>query len=432
VAKSELPSPSLGESVVPAQPETVTLQADGSAAIERICASASFQKARVLRELLLYLWQNRHAEVSEYQLGVDVLGRRENFDPKVDAAVRVNIARLRQRLHLYYDSDGKNDTLRLQIPAGAYRIVLTPVACAEQDPLPTLTPAERAPAEYGSRYWRWIAIAAVAACVLIGWHDFHTWQRLQSSTSAVHPFWNEALRCPKAYSVIVPSPQFFRWREDGFVARDFRVNAHDQISQSPPLQLLRERWGEPETTTLYTVTTDTAASGEIARYLQDRGVGVDILTKSNVSQSMIEERDAILMFAAANAAQYEPFIQPLSFRFESSQLLNVKPKPGEPKNWKGQTLAQDHVISFGLIASLPSRSGLTRQLLLVSSHNHALATLLTSAPLLRAAYAHWKKNGSPEFFEMVIRFEVRGMTTLQAEPVAFHAWNAATPYVLQD
>jgi hypothetical protein len=435
VAKPELPPSSSGETRRSAQPEIANLGTDGAAAIERICASASFQKTRVLRELLGYLWSHRQAEVSEYQLGLEVLGRRENFDPKLDATVRVNVARLRQRLHLYYESEGKNDAIRLLIPPGAYRIVSTPVAVAEQqptDPVPAIPPEERPPVLERSRYWRWIAIAAIAVCVLIGWHDFHTWHRLQSSAPVTHPFWNEALRCRKAYSLIVPSPQFFRWRVGGFVARDFRVNAHDQLSQSPALQLLRERWGEPETSTLYTVTTDTVASGEIARYLQDRGVGVDILTKSNVSQSMLEERDAILMFAAANAAQYEPFIHALSFRFDSSQLLNLKPKPGETRHWRGQSFAQDHVISFGLIASLPSRSGLTRQLLLVSSHNHALATLLTSAPLLYDAFANWKGNGRPEFFEMVIRFEVKGMTTLHAEPVAFHGWKSSTPYVLED
>jgi hypothetical protein len=112
--------------------------------------------------------------------------------------------------------------------------------------------------------------------------------------------------------------------------------------------------------------------------------------------------------------------------------LNLKPKPGEPQNWQGQSFAQDHTISFGLVASLPSRSGLTRQLLLISSHNHALATLLTSVPLLRDAFAFWKRNGSPEFFEMVIRFEIKGMTTLRAEPVAFHGWKSSTPFVLEN
>jgi hypothetical protein len=133
------------------------------------------------------------------------------------------------------------------------------------------------------------------------------------------------------------------------------------------------------------------------------------------------------MFAAANAAQYEPFIQPLSFRFESPQLKNLKPGPGEPESWTGQSFSQVHSISYGLLASLPSRTGLTRQLLLVSSRNDALAPLLTSAPLLHSAFEYWKRHGRPEFFEMVIRMEVKGMTPLRAEPVALHPWTRNTP-----
>jgi hypothetical protein len=302
-----------------------SLETEAGEAIERVCSSASFQKARVLRDLLLFLWRNRDHEVGEHQLGTEVLGRRPDFDPKFDATVRVNIARLRQRLHSYYESEGKGDPIRFSIPVGVHRINY--VRDGNADGIATDSPAKGSSSSLSSPLsrlsWRGIAIGALSACLLLAVHDYQSWRKLQHAVPALHPFWTEALQCRKAYSIIVPSPQFFRWRKDGFVARDFKVNSHDQISESILLQSLRERWGEPETTQLYTVTTDTLASGEIARYLQDRGVGVDILAKSTVAQSLIEERDSILMFAAANAAQYEPFIHPLSFRFESGTKIST-------------------------------------------------------------------------------------------------------------
>ncbi len=428
---SELPTEALPPS--PAS-QKESAEAEPAEAVERICASSSFQKARVLRELLAYLWRNRDTEISEYQIGTEVLGRRKDFDPKLDATVRVNVARLRQRLHFYYDAEGKDDPIRMSIPSGAYRVAWTAIQNAEPGVAPPsggeiVEPKTVAGA---SPYWRWVAVASIVASLAIGLHDWSISRKLHLSVPAVHPFWTEALDCRPAYSIVVPSPQFFLWREGRFVARDFRVNSHDQIASSAMLERLRERWGEPETTSLYTITTDTVASGGIARYLQDRGVGVDILTKSNVSQSILEERDAILMFAAANSGQYEPFIQPLSFRFASGGLLNLKPKKDEPDQWTGQSLAQEHSISYGLIASLPSRTGLTRQILLVSTQNHALAALLTSAPLLQEAFEYWRQHGSARFFEMVIRFEVKGMTTLRAAPIAIHGWQSNIPYILQN
>lgn len=415
-------------SPVPLAETPTSLQMEAATAIDRVCSSTSFQKARVLRELLLFLWQRRDVEVDEYQLGIEVLGRRADFDPKTDATVRVNIARLRQRLQAYYESEGKHDPIRFSIPVGAHRISYA----RAQNPVELPDPPAKESSVLRAHRWRNIAIAALCGCLIVAIHDYQAWRKLQNSVPALHPFWSEALRCRKAYSIIVPSPQFFRWRKDGFVARDFKVNSHDKISTSPPLMLLRERWGEPETTQLYTVTTDTLASGEIARYLQDRGVGVDILAKSNVSQSLIEERDSILMFAAANATQYEPFIHPLSFRFESPGLRNLKPRPGEKESWVGESFAQDHSVSYGLIASLPSRTGMTRQLLVVSSQNNAVAAMLTSPSLLHSSFQYWQHHGQPEFFEMVIRFEVKGTTTLRAEPMAIHPWKEAQPFVLSN
>jgi hypothetical protein len=75
---------------------------------------------------------------------------------------------------------------------------------------------------------------------------------------------------------------------------------------------------------------------------------------------------------------------------------------------------------------------MTRQILLVSSLNNAVAALLTSGPLLHNSFEYWKQNGSPEFFEMVVRFEVKGTTTLRAEPVAIHAWKNGRPFVVSN
>ncbi len=426
--RSDVPSPaddqiSLEKSTPVISDNNAQLDADALIALERICVSSSFQKARVLRDLLLYLWKSRNTDLTEHQLGTEILGRRSDFDPKTDATVRVHIARLRQRLQSYYDSEGKDDTIRFSIPVGVHRLSITRSENAVEI-IPAEIISSTAPPPHTN--WRNIAILALIACFGLALHDYWTWQKLQHITPELHPFWSETLQCQKSYSIIVPSPQFFRWRKEGFVARDFAVNSHDQISASLPLQTLRQQWGEPETTRLYTVTADTLASGEIARYLQDRGVSVDIFTKSTVSQNLIEEQNSILLFGSANIGQYEPFIQPLSFRYENNRLVNLKPQPGEESEWRGQSNAQDHSISYGLMASLPSRTGMTRQLLLVNASN---SSFLVANPSLHALRQFWGHNHKPDFFEMVIRFETREGTTLRVEPVAIHPWQGSTPFI---
>src|ERR1700730_14576851 len=86
----------------------------------------------MMRSLLLYLWKHRIEPISEYAIAVEALGRRPNFDPKEDATVRVQLARLRARLKEFYEERGDSFPLHISIPVGGHQLtcVYTPVAPA--------------------------------------------------------------------------------------------------------------------------------------------------------------------------------------------------------------------------------------------------------------------------------------------------------------
>lgn len=65
-------------------------------------------------------------EVNEYSIAVDALGRRQDFDPKQDAIVRVEAHRVRKRLDEYYANKGAHNQLRLTIPHGSYLPLFVP------------------------------------------------------------------------------------------------------------------------------------------------------------------------------------------------------------------------------------------------------------------------------------------------------------------
>ena len=75
-----------------------------------------------MRTLLHYLWQHRGEAISEYAIAVDALGRNPDFDPRADATVRVQIARLRAKLKEFYEGEGLAFPLRLSIPVGRHEI----------------------------------------------------------------------------------------------------------------------------------------------------------------------------------------------------------------------------------------------------------------------------------------------------------------------
>ena len=58
------------------------------------------------------------AQVCEYSIATEVLGRPADFDPAEDAIARVEIHRLRKKLREYYAAEGSRQTLEDHHPTG--------------------------------------------------------------------------------------------------------------------------------------------------------------------------------------------------------------------------------------------------------------------------------------------------------------------------
>src|SRR5262245_47893964 len=100
------------------QPDTVR------AAMERVLASSTFAGAGRSRDLLRYLVEallaGRSDQLKEYTIGAEGLGRGDRFDPRVDSIARAEASRLRNRLTLYYSTEGRDDTVVISLPTGGY------------------------------------------------------------------------------------------------------------------------------------------------------------------------------------------------------------------------------------------------------------------------------------------------------------------------
>jgi hypothetical protein len=75
---------------------------------------------KLLRYLAKHALEHPGSPIKEYQIATEVFGRSENFDPQVDSMVRVQAGRLRAKLSEYYNSDGAEDALVVELPKGTY------------------------------------------------------------------------------------------------------------------------------------------------------------------------------------------------------------------------------------------------------------------------------------------------------------------------
>jgi hypothetical protein len=138
------------------------------AEVERIAGSTLFRNAPVLQRLLRYLstcaLEGSEGDLKESIIGVEVFERSHGYDPKIDTIVRVQAHRLRGKLKQYYETEGANDPILIEIPRGHYLLAFE----VRQEAGSTLTIGEQrgerdvdhvnyaAPAKQGSPVSTWV------------------------------------------------------------------------------------------------------------------------------------------------------------------------------------------------------------------------------------------------------------------------------------
>src|SRR5437016_12101431 len=135
--------------------------------LEAVLASGIFHRAPNLAHLLTYVcakyFEGSAEQIKEYNIAIDALGRPADFDQKRDSIVRVEAHRLRKRLREYYDAEGADHAVRIEIPSGQYapRFLAPgspppPEATQERDVQSPATEAPIAPSRTSALKWRTI------------------------------------------------------------------------------------------------------------------------------------------------------------------------------------------------------------------------------------------------------------------------------------
>jgi TolB-like protein len=99
------------------------------AALNRVLGSEVFEAAGRAREFLTFIVQEtlagRGDRLKGYSIAVQVFERPADFDAQADPLVRVEAGRLRRRLAEYYQNQGREDPVRIELPRGGYTPVFS-------------------------------------------------------------------------------------------------------------------------------------------------------------------------------------------------------------------------------------------------------------------------------------------------------------------
>lgn len=112
-----------------AQQWTEVEQEQIRASVATMLASPLFAGSPRQQRFLDYLVTNTLAgeahRLKGYTIAVEVFDRESNFDPSLDAIVRVEATRLRNKLREYYDTIGKLENVRIDLPKGSYALEIS-------------------------------------------------------------------------------------------------------------------------------------------------------------------------------------------------------------------------------------------------------------------------------------------------------------------
>jgi hypothetical protein len=162
--------------------------------IERILVDPVFRNSRRYSGLLRYVvertLEGQSDQLKERNLGVEVFGRRPDYDTNSDHCVRSAAGEVRRRLAQYYLTSG-DTAVRIELPSGSYvpqfRVSPPPAPpAAVEPPVPVHVPGVT-----GARRRMGAAVGGLLALLAIG-----TAWTLFAQPSAFQRFWNPVLKSP--------------------------------------------------------------------------------------------------------------------------------------------------------------------------------------------------------------------------------------------
>jgi hypothetical protein len=400
---------------------------DGRRELEQALSSRAFEKAPTLRKLLAYLWEKRNEDVSEYGIATEALGRRADFEPRADATVRVQVARLRTRLKEFYEGDGAELTRRIVIPVGSHQVeVVDAPPAAEGAVTEVALPPEVVARE--ARRSRLLWVEAVAIALLLATCAGLMVERnravrfaLEGRANALPLFWRFFLDNNKATRIVVPTPVFF-----GFgtrvLARDVEVNDFSKLEDSPALRTLVADMGKPSLAQQYVAASDALASLRLSQFLDSHGSRLTISTTAESPLDTLDRENLIVTGTPRTLATFQPLLARLTFQLDAEQgaVFDRNPAVGAPQKYETVQQSPVRMTTPGVIACMPGGAQGTHVLFVVTTYyTSALVSYLTSESGLRELESARRAHGNAPYFEAVVMSEINGTTELRSHLVEF-------------
>jgi hypothetical protein len=426
-------------------------------ALERILQSQTFARSEQLRAFLAYVCEvdlkGDGANLNEYLIGVDVLGRPQGYSTADDASVRTRAHALRRKLQDYYLHEDQGALLRIEIPKGGYCPQYIPGGAAPDSAAPRSMPVETGPVQilpaqnqpaqipslHKSSRLPWLAAMLLLLLILLplaffaGRYSLHeplpveiaeAWGPLLTSKSPVliclaTPFHLLIRPAPpeaenNLYRPLPPIAQILSW--------------YSERQKLQPGENLFMNYGHNSP-----LFGDVSAAVSAITLLGRHRVAYEVLPERIVSPFTMRNRNVLLIGRPEYSQGVALLLQKAWFN-----IAYHRPASGMAVYAPGKTPSgRDFIVSpthaFGLISVIPQRApdgGLFRTVIVSgvnSAGSHAAAEFLSSPQHLAALATRFRQEGHsswPASWQVVVRTKADSLLPFD---VQYHAHRVLTP-----
>lgn len=388
-------------------------------ALERVLGSQTLQRSEQLRAFLKFVVNEdlagRGAELSEYRIGAEALGRGQDFSPQEDGVVRNRAHALREKLETYYAKEHPDDPLRIELPKGSYRPVFR--VTGEQ---PAIAPARWRPnVQLLGAFGLGVVLMAAAWIISSARSSPHLEPSVREVFGPLLDHDGSVLVClatpvhlvlrpvPTRVNPGSPAGDGMPWLE-WYASRRTAPSASELFLRPSPTSLF---WG------------DAVAALTIVRALSLEGIPVEILQEQYVSRPALRGRNVILI----GRSEYSELVRShlREAEFDVAFVPEIRETGVVAKN--GDRFLpqfndkQELTSAFGVVTVLPTRgTDLSPRRTIVlsgttSPGTQAAAEFITNSRHLAELGARLKGEGHshlPESMQIVVQANVQATSVL--------------------
>jgi hypothetical protein len=397
--------------------------------LKRILLSRHFVKAKKKSRFLEFMCEQALAgkaeEVNEYVIGAEIYQHGVDFNPQEDAIVRVQAHEIRRSLLAYYENEGQEDGLKIDLPSGGYVPVFTRF---DREAQKALQEVQMAPVRVSTPRprFRWMLPIAILAAAAAGWLV----RDMASSTGAPGAparlaesaawFWQPFLPPAQPPLVVLPVHPLLRAAHGGDSPAIWERGVPIDKNKLPEFRDTIHFRELPEFRFVPN-TTDFTAVGESLGLLNLSGILAEAGQKIHVKAGRLVDYEAVksgntILLGGNQSWSGRIFLYEDGFEFHSGVISNRKPLPGEQAVYRPEfdpvtgNLSRD----YALVLMLPNEKRDQRVLLIYGIYtqgSQAAIEYVTNAERLSelrrslAAQARDRKS-IPLYFQVLLSTSV--------------------------